>query len=144
VLPLVVFERDWHAHKRWSGESAFFDVVHELVRMQGPHAHVEPLVLDHYSCVVFRYYLTLNPDYETLSHKLARRFARKCPASDQALSEAERRANDRRVWLVLSDPHESKQTLDRIASVTNVVGYRTLDGGRDVLLELAPPGWRAR
>jgi hypothetical protein len=144
VLPLVVFERDWHAHKRWGGESAFFDVVHELVKMQGSRGRDEPLVLDHYSCAVFRYYLSINPDYKKLSHQLAHRFARTCPTHERPLTAAEHQASDRRVWLVFSDPHDGAATLDHIASVANMVDYRELDDGRGVLLELAPPGWRAR
>jgi hypothetical protein len=144
VLPLVVFERDWHAHKRWAGESAFFDVVNELVAMQGPRARGEPLVVDHYSCALFHYYLAMNPDYAALSHKFARRFARHCQKTEDALSQAESQVSNGRVWLVLTDPHDSAVTLQRIASVANMVDYRTLDGGNDVLLELAPPGFRAQ
>jgi hypothetical protein len=141
ALPLALFEREWHSHKRWAGESAFFDVTKELVAMQGEHAEIEPLVLDHWSCTVFHYYLSFNPDYAKLQRTLAHRFATKCRTEEDALPEAEHEASERRVWLVLSDPTQSRAAIDQMASLTNVVDYRKLDGGRNVLLELAPPGW---
>jgi len=140
VLPLLAFERDWHRHKRWAGESGFFDVTNELVRLQGPHrGHGDPLVLDHWSCTVFRYYLKFNPDYAKLRHRLDQRFSTTCP-KDGALSEAEQETtNHRRVFLVLDDPHQSAETLEHLASLSNVVDYRKLDEGRDVVFELAAP-----
>jgi hypothetical protein len=140
ALPLVVFERDWHAHKRWAGESDFFDVTNALVAMQGKHHDAgEPLVLDYWSCAVFRYYTSLNPDYQKLKRNLERRFTTKCTTGDDALPEAQQEASEHRVWLMLSDPTQTATALHQLASMANVVGYRKLNGGRDVLLEFAPP-----
>lgn len=144
VLPLVVFERDWHRHKRWAGESAFFDVTKALVKLQGRHPHEnDPLLLDHKACTVFRYYLKFNPDYAKLRRRLDERFTTKC-RNDGALTEAEQEATDHRVFLVLDDPAEGAATLDRVASLSTVVDFRRLDEGRDVVFEFAPSGARAQ
>jgi hypothetical protein len=142
VLPLVAFERDWHAHKRWAGESGFFDVAKELVRLQGRfHGESDALVLDHWSCTVFRYYLRFNPDYAKLRHRLEQRFSTTCRTEEGALSEAEQEATSHhRVFLVLDDPNEGAATLEHLASLSNVVDYRKLDEGRDVVLEFAAAG----
>lgn len=140
VLPLVAFERDWHAHKRWAGESGFFEVTHELLRREGRfHGQSDALVLDHWACTVFRYYLRFNPDYSQLRRRLDQRFSTTCRDED-ALAEAEREATDhRRVFLVLGEPAAGATALEHLTDVSNLVAYRRLDAGRDVVFELAAP-----
>jgi hypothetical protein len=145
ALPFLVFERDWHAHKRWAGDSDFFDVTRALVAMQGDHqAGSEPLVLDYYSCAVFRYYLSLNPDHPRLRQDLENRFTIKCTTGADAIPEAQQEASEHRVWLVLTDPSQTATARERLASMSNVVDHRELNGGRDVLLEFDPAGQKTQ
>ena len=139
LLPLVVFERDWHAHKRWAGESEFFDLSKTLVALQGPDtgAEAEPLMLDDYSCKVFSFYLTLHPDYRAFRRNFNHRFARSCKPGREALDDAEQAASEHRVWLVLSNPRDSTATRRQLADISNLLEYREMYGG-ELLLELGP------
>jgi hypothetical protein len=144
ALPLV-FERDWHEHKYWAGESDFFDVANALVAMQGKHhrgkrqhPHTEPLVLDHWACEIFHYYLQIDPDYEELGRTFGERFETKCARAADGLHEAEREAKQGRVWLVVSNPQQSRSAREKLANLANVIKHRELNDGRDLLLELGP------
>lgn len=141
VLPLLLFERGWHAEKRWSGgEMAFGDVTHALVRLQGRHRrhhHREPLVLDTYTCRVFNYYMRLHPDYRGLERDFERRFTTQCEPDTSALSAAEHLASNERVWAVISSPRA--RSLAEQGHIANLLDERTMPHHGGVLLELGPP-----
>jgi hypothetical protein len=116
-LPLLSFERDWHAHKPWPVVSSFGALTDTLFRLQGSEyaKDGDPLVLDAYSCSVWSYYLQLHPAYRSLAPDVERRFRPRCARfghSAAALSIQRARHAHGRVWLVLMNPHEMQSARD--------------------------------
>jgi hypothetical protein len=138
LLPLFAFERDWHAHKMWGGhESGFSGLAQTLVALQGPHHRKppEPLVLDEQSCVVFDYYLKLQPDYRRFARDFTRRFAKTC--NEDAVGWAQVLSNDRRVWLAVAQSRQIAEARAQLDGIPKVVEYRNVETG-GVVVELAP------
>jgi hypothetical protein len=138
LLPLFAFERDWHAHKMWGGhESGFSGLAETLVALQGPHHRKppDPLVLDEQSCVVFDYYLKLQPDYRRFARDFTRRFSKTCKGD--AVGWAQALSNERRVWLAVAQSRQIAEARAQLDGIPNVVAYRNVETG-GVVVELAP------
>jgi hypothetical protein len=138
VLPLVVFERDWHAQKLWAGESQFFDLSAALVSLQGPatHGKAEPLVLDTNVCSLFGYYLSVHPDYHRLKKDFRQRFSRTCRPGRSAFADAQETAATRRTWLVMGSMRDIADVKAQLDDLENVVNYRDFHSA--IVLELGP------
>jgi hypothetical protein len=82
VLPLLVFERDWHASKRFfAGMSWYPTVFSDLLSLQpaGKSTKPEKLVLDERSCVGWRYYVQYHPEFSPqVGSQLLKRFSAVC------------------------------------------------------------------
>ena len=139
LLPLVVFERDWHAHKTWGGhESGFAELSRALVASRNfrPEATREPLVMDAQICSVFDYYLLLQPDYGRFARAFKRRFAKTCATN--ALDTAIAEAAHHRVLLVLPGVRRIDETLGRLDSLNGGIEYRRVESEDGLVLELTP------
>jgi hypothetical protein len=139
VLPLCLFERDWHEDKHWAGgETAFSDLTRTLMHLQGHHAHKEPLVLDWYACRVFHYYLVRHPDYKKVERELDKRFTTQCNRSADALGAAQETASDHRVWLVLASPQAELRAAEERDQISNLINLRAMPNLGGVVVELGP------
>ncbi|HWP08945.1 MAG TPA: hypothetical protein VNN72_24545 [Polyangiaceae bacterium] len=139
VIPLVAFERDWHAQKIWGGhESGFADLSKALDKARPPRSGGprEPLVLDEQVCSVFDYYLSLQPDYRHFARTFERRFSKTCAGNplDTALHAATRH----RVWLALSDSRKIEETLAGLKSLDPRIEYQRVESDAGLVLELEP------
>ena len=107
VLPLVLFERSWHEHKRtFTYDSTFPRAIERLASAApaSPGSEPELVVLDRRSCDPWRYYTTYHPRVSRrVSAALARKYVVKCAAKDTDLPREllTGTAPGRRRWTVL-------------------------------------------
>jgi hypothetical protein len=87
ALPLVFFERHWHADKRvFTYSTTFPQVLRELIALHDRIGEKrEPLLVDDGACKVWRYYVEYHPRVSKLRAKLARRFDAHCADHDGQL-----------------------------------------------------------
>jgi hypothetical protein len=80
LLPLLVFERKWHASKPAKMSSRFPDVLRTLINLHGPvqPGHKDVLVADAYSCPMYHYYAEYHPLSKTLGVEALQRFILNC------------------------------------------------------------------
>jgi hypothetical protein len=104
VLPLLCFEREWHADKRvFTFSSEFPYVLRKLMRLHRQFAKErEPLLIDSKACVLWRYYVEYHPTVSGLRPKLRRRFDAHCADADYDLRAGilAAGAGGRQNWLV--------------------------------------------
>jgi hypothetical protein len=88
-LPLALFERSWHEHKRlFTYDSTFPRALDWLAAKEpvSPGAPPELLVLDRRSCDPFRYYTRYNQRVaRRVADVIARKYVVKCSSADEAL-----------------------------------------------------------
>lgn len=107
LLPLVAFEKSWHANKRiFSESSAFPSALRRLLRSQGAEfaGPPETVILDNRTCGSWKFYTNLHPGVRRwLPSDLDNRLSPKCMnrLTSQAIRERVR-DEDRRVWLILN------------------------------------------
>lgn len=109
ILPLLLFEREWHKNKIYAGPSSYFDVIRALVLLHDERGGSRArLILDAYTCKVWRYYRRIHPDHRETAIDLERRFQITCVGFTQsALGVAERTLGVSRklkTWIVLTGP----------------------------------------
>jgi hypothetical protein len=92
-------------------------------------------VLDEQSCVVFDYYLKLQPDYRRFARDFTRRFSKTCKGD--AVGWAQALSNERRVWLAVAQSRQIAEARAQLDGIPNVVEYRNVETG-GVVVELAP------
>ncbi|HTQ08242.1 MAG TPA: hypothetical protein VMI54_30520 [Polyangiaceae bacterium] len=89
VLPLVLFERSWHEHKRtFTYDSTFPQALAWLASKDpiSPAAPPELVVLDRRSCDPFRYYTRYSPRVSRrVLAAIARKYVVKCSTDDKLL-----------------------------------------------------------
>jgi 4-amino-4-deoxy-L-arabinose transferase-like glycosyltransferase len=112
LAPLLLFERDWHAHKAGlPGVSSFTALTSTLFSAQGEayDGPPEALVLDGYTCPVWSYYLNIHPGNGDIAAKARQRFVARCAnlrrgAFSLAVRSARRAPGQ--VWIVATHPNE--------------------------------------
>lgn len=112
VLPLLVFERDWHRLKESTitGNYPIHEIFSTLLEFQGRRpSDGEPdvLVIDLDGCQLWELYTQRHPDYAELGKELERRFTLECShrkrGSSFSYGQRRRRHRDKsRVWYVLT------------------------------------------
>jgi len=89
LLPLALFERSWHEHKRtFTYDSTFPRALEWLAAKEpaSPAAPPELVVLDRRSCDPFRYYTQYNQRVASrVADVIAHKYVVKCSSADEAL-----------------------------------------------------------
>ncbi len=89
VLPLALFERSWHEHKRIFTYDSTFPRALDWLAAKEPESPGAPpalLVLDRRSCDPFRYYTRYNQRVaRRVADLIARKYVVKCSRADEAL-----------------------------------------------------------
>jgi hypothetical protein len=146
LLPLALFERSWHEHKRtFTYDSTFPRALDWLAAKQPMSAtERELIVLDRRSCDPFRYYTTYQPTVSRrVSALIAQKYVVKCSSADANLPRdlLEGSAVGRR-WTVLhvTRPFDTMLRRGEFGSLRVVMRQ---DVGSHTVVALAPrPGAR--
>ncbi len=142
VLPLLVFERDWHRFKESTitGNYPIQEVFSTLLELQGRRpSDGEPdvLVIDLDGCDLWELYTQRHPDYVELGKELARRFRMECShrkrGSSFTYGQRRRRHYDKtRVWYVLS--RELEEFPKDLPDDLDVIGKRWVGVNQSTLI----------
>jgi hypothetical protein len=149
ILPLALFERSWHEHKRnFTYDSTFPRAIELLARNEPAAGEALPelLVLDRRSCDPWRYYTTYHPRVSRrFAAAIAEKYVVKCAAQDgdlprELLAET---ASGRRRWTVLhvTRPFDKMMRSGRFGTLQVVTRE---DVGSHTVVALAAQSGRAR
>jgi hypothetical protein len=147
LVPLALFERSWHEHKRvFTYDSTFPRAIERLANTEpaSPAGAPELVVLDRRSCDPWRYYTTYHPHVSRrFSADIARKYLVKCATNDADLPrELAAGAEAGRRWTVLhvTRPFDKMMRSGRFGELRVV---RREDVGSHTLVALAPTSGRA-
>lgn len=128
VLPLLVFERDWHASKRaQSGDGYLPEALAKLEELRGenPSPGREAVLVSYNACPEWEYYSQVHPDAPRLRKATERHFAVRCVKRLTVREELlEGTKSGARVWLI--GEHKT-----RPASIANKAG----DGNLELVID---------
>jgi 4-amino-4-deoxy-L-arabinose transferase-like glycosyltransferase len=146
LLPLVLFDRDWNARKRYlAHDTDFAKVIKALVELEGPprHGKKTPLILGRRVCPLYDYYATLHPNTSEKYQKvLERTFDTHCFKTNEALEQHLPKLvpPDGRAFIV-TDPAGSNPNEFHEQFADKLVFRRRFDDPRNKIEQVT---WRSR
>jgi hypothetical protein len=137
IFPLALFERGWHRAKLTSGNSEFVASAEALVALMPATSRRSVVILDGYTCSVWRYYQTIHPGHRELINNLNARFVAHCvrPWSQTPLTYARSQRTRDDFWVVALRT-QSVAELNRPQPGVAVVARRELPNGAGVVAHL--------
>lgn len=104
LLPLALFERDFHAHKPGVYSAGVLNLMGRLARDRGDRGGREPLYMDTHACQPFLYYTRYHPRGKALWRELEPKIKVECGRVSRKLAQsALKLKRGQRAWFIFAN-----------------------------------------
>ena len=142
LLPLALFERDWHRHKETIYDSAFITVMQNAIQAQGAGHGREWMFIDSYFDYVWAYYDRMHPGHRRLVAEFSQRFqVSVSPSFGRSPLELARKQlgkRKQRFWVLTGYPKNVQRFAAGDPPGYRVLERRTIGNSGAMLVSLEP------